>query len=288
MALTVLEQAIQQYYATDRPLRIKEATWARYLVPQVDFASWTLRTLGWTGDEVVLDIGAGTGSHYERLMRDKPHLRYYALDLSPQMLRCHPGEAGRLACADALRLPYADASFDVVMANDMLYHLADLDRCLREIKRVMKPAGRLLAATESLFSLPELQVLLRRAIVLLSRNGANADPPLAPVDAFALENGARILRRHFYAVVRHDLPAALHFPDIEPALDYVDSMRGLREHSLPADVDWDDMMLIMRQQMTQLSKLLGKLELTVAFGALIASDKGGFIKDFVARGGGRA
>ncbi|MCY4463916.1 MAG: class I SAM-dependent methyltransferase [Chloroflexi bacterium] len=288
MSLTVLEQAIQRYYATDRNLRIKEETQARYLVPQVDLASWTLDTLDWTGDELVLDIGAGRGSHYERLMRDKPHLRYYALDLSPQMLLCHPGDAGRLACADAMRLPYADDSFDVVMANDMLYHLADLDEGLREIKRVMKPDGRLLAATESMFSLPELQVLLRRAIVLLSRNGANADPPLAPVNAFALENGVRILGRYFFAVVRHDLPAALHFPDIEPALDYVDSMRGLREHGLPADVNWDDMMLIMRQQMTQLSKLLGKLELTVVSGAIVASDRGGFIKDFVARGGGQA
>lgn len=287
MALTVLERAIQHYYATDRNLRIKEEMRARYLVPQVDLASWTLDTLDWTGDESVLDIGAGTGSHYERLMRDKPHLHYFALDLSPQMLLCHPGDAGRLACADAMRLPYADDSFDVVMANDMLYHLADLDSGLREIKRVMKTSGRLLAATESMFSLPELQVLLRRAIVLLSRNGANAEPPLAPVDAFALENGARILGRHFFAVVRHDLPAALHFPDIEPALDYVDSLRGLREHGLPADVNWDDLMLIMRQQMTQLSKLLGKLELTVIFGAMIASDRGGFIKDFVARGGGR-
>ncbi|MCY4246399.1 MAG: class I SAM-dependent methyltransferase, partial [Chloroflexi bacterium] len=110
MISNILEQTIQQYYATDRSLRIQEATRARYLVPQVDFASWTLNMLDWRGDEFVLDIGAGTGSHYERLMRDKPRLRYYALDLSPYMLRCHPGEARRLACADALRLPHPDAT----------------------------------------------------------------------------------------------------------------------------------------------------------------------------------
>ncbi|MYA93172.1 MAG: methyltransferase domain-containing protein [Chloroflexi bacterium] len=285
MALTALEQATQRYFATDRNLRMKEATHARYLVPQVDLASWVLHTLDWTDAQTVLDIGAGTGGHYERLMRVMPNLRYYALDLSPQLLRCHPCAAERLAYADALRLPYTDASFDVVMANDMLYLLTDLDSCLREVKRVLKPDGRLLAATESVVNLPELQVLLRRAIVLLSRNGAKVDVPVAPVGAFALENGARILRRHFYAVVRHDLPATLHFPDIEPALDYIDSLRGLREHGLPADVDWDDLMLIMRQQISQLCKVLGKLELTVAYGAMIASDGGDFIKDFVARGG---
>ncbi|MCY4245963.1 MAG: hypothetical protein OXE95_00120, partial [Chloroflexi bacterium] len=101
-------------------------------------------------------------------------------------------------------------------------------------------------------------------------------------------NGARIMRRHFLAGKRHLYPATLHIPDVQPALDYIDSMRGLREPGLPAEVDWDDMMLIMRQQMTQLSKILGKLELSVVVGAIIASDSGGFIKEFVARGGGRA
>ena len=278
-------QAIQRHFATDRNLRIKEETQAQYLVPRVDMARWTLDNIRWREDDAVLDIGAGRGSHYARLQQDQPGVRYYALDNSPQMLLTHPGDPQRLSRADAMRLPYADNSFDVVMANHILYHMPDVDACLREIKRVMKPDGRLLAATESMFSLPELQVLLRRAIVLLSRNGSNADAPAAPVDSFALENGANVLSKHFYAVVRYDLPASLHFDDIEPALDYVDSMRELRQGGLPNDVHWDDMMLIMRQQMMQLRKLLGKLELSVVAGALVATDSGGFIADFVRRGG---
>ena len=281
-------QALARYYATDRNLRIQEETHARFLAPRVDMVSWTLGVINWQGNEVVLDIGAGRGSHYSRLKRDQPQVQYYALDLSPQLLQCHPGESGQLTRADALQLPYADASFDVVMANHMLYHLPDIDAALREMKRVLKPDGRMLAATDSQFSLPELQVLLRRAIVLLSRHTPNAEPPALPCDPFALENGTRILSRHFYSVVRHDLPAALHFNNVEPALDYVDSMRDLRESGLPSDVRWDDMMLIMRQQMTQLRQLMGKLELTVVAGALLASDSGDFIADFVARGGGNA
>ena len=281
-------QALARYYATDRNLRIKEETHARFLAPQVDMVSWTLGVINWQGDEVVLDIGAGRGSHYSQLSRDLPQARYYALDLSPQLLQSHPCDGGQLTRADAMQLPYADDSFDVVMANHMLYHLPDIDACLREIKRVMKPDGRVLAATDSQFSLPELQVLLRRAIVLLSRHNASAEPPALPCDPFALENGVRILARHFYSVVRHDLPAALHFDNIEPALDYVESMRDLRESGLPSDVRWDDMMLIMRQQMTQLRQLMGRLELTVSAGALLASDSGDFIADFVARGGGNA
>ena len=60
-------------------------------------------------------------------------------------------------------------------------------------------------------------------------------------------------------------------------------MRDLRQHSLPADVGWDDMMLIMRQQITQLIQLMGKLELNAVAGALVASDCGDFIQDFIER-----
>lgn len=275
--------AIRRYYATDRNLRINEETRAKYAIPKVDFIRWTLGAIDWTGDEVLLDIGAGTGGHYACLVQDQPDITYFALDLSPNLLLNHPCAADHLAQGDAMRLPFSDDSFDIVMANHVLYHLADVEAGLVEIKRVLKPDGRVLAATDSLQTLPELQVLIRRAIVLLSKNGAQANPPSLPCDGFALENGTRILSRHFYAVVRHDLPCQLVFDDVEPALEYLDSMRELRQGELPDDVSWDDMMLIMRQQMTQLLQLVGKLELHLALGALVASDCGGFIGDFVAR-----
>ena len=182
-----------------------------------------------------------------------------------------------------MRLPYSDDSFDIVMANHMLYHVADIEAGLTEIKRVLKPDGRVLAATDSLQNLIQLQMLIHRANVFLSNNGANVNPPALPCEAFALENGTRILARHFYAVVRHDLPCQLVFDDVEPALQYLDSMRELRQDSLPDDVNWDDMMLYMRQFMTQLMGANGKLEFDLAIGALVASDRGGFIHDFITR-----
>ena len=286
MAMAAAEQgeAIRRYYATDRNLRILEETYAQYCVPRTDFVNWTLDAIGWAGDEAVLDIGVGTGSHYACLLQRQPGISYFAVDLSPYLLSQHPCNAGRLAYGDALRLPYSDNAFDVVMANHVLYHVADVDSCLREIKRVLKPDGRLLASTDSLQTTPELQVLIRRAIILLSDNGSQVQPLCLPCDAFALENGTRILARHFYAVVRHDLPGILTFDAVDPALEYLESMRDLRQHDLPANVSWDDMMLIMHQQMTQLLQLLGKLEINIGYGALVASDCGDFINEFVTCG----
>ena len=277
--------AIRRYYATDENLRIHDKTYSTYTVPKIDFVRWTLGTLDWRGGETVLDIGAGRGRHFTRLTDLVPDIRYYALDLSQMMLVNHPAGGGRLTHSDAMRLPYADHSFDVVMANHVLYHLDDIDGGLAEIKRVLKPDGRLLAATDSIHTLPELQILLRRAIVLLTSNGAaQVHPPDLPSDAFALENGTRMLARHFFAVMRHDLPSQLVFTAADPAMDYLESMRGLRQHSLPDDVEWDNMMLMMRQQIDQLIRMMGKLEISRVCGALIASDRGGFIGEFVERG----
>jgi ubiquinone/menaquinone biosynthesis C-methylase UbiE len=49
----------------------------------------------------------------------------------------------RLARADAMRLPFADATFDVVTANDSMEHFADPAGALRELARVVRPGGRL-------------------------------------------------------------------------------------------------------------------------------------------------
>ena len=180
------DEAIRRYYASDHNLRVLDETCAKYAVPRTDFATWTLDTLDWTGDDVILDIGAGSGNHYSRLIQNQPNIVYYALDLSANLLSRHPGPADRLALGDALELPYADDSFDVVMANHVLYHLRDIDSALVEIKRVLKPDGRILASTDSLHTTPELQVLIRRAVVLLSENGSQVEPLTLPCASFAL------------------------------------------------------------------------------------------------------
>nr|MCU0514953.1 class I SAM-dependent methyltransferase [Anaerolineae bacterium] len=251
---------LRRQYATDENLRIRQETHDKYTVPKKNFIEWALQSLHWRGDEKVLDVGSGPGLYYTHLKALYPQIDYYALDLIPAMLSNHPAERQRLINGDILRLPLADQQFDVVMANHMLYHIEDVEGAVQELRRVLKPGGVLMVATNSTQTMPELQVLMRRAIVLLTRQGASqVRAPAMPSDHFALENGTRILSRHFYAVVRYDLPGMLVFPDVEPAIAYLESTRDLREPHLPADVVWDDVMMIMRQQINQLIKHLGEL-----------------------------
>ncbi|MCW2571089.1 MAG: ubiE [Frankiales bacterium] len=92
----------------------------------------------------VLDVAAGTGTSTAALARSGARL--VGCDFSLGMLRigakaAHPGVA--LVAGDALRLPFADASYDAVTTSFGLRNTADVDRTLRELLRVTKPGGRL-------------------------------------------------------------------------------------------------------------------------------------------------
>lgn len=272
---------VREQYATHDNLKIRQEIHEQYTVPKVHFPAWAIERLDLKSDKSILDVGCGTGIYHNALVDTGHAHRYCGVDLSMGMLAEHSAP-DRVTVSDVVKLPFADDSFDVVMANHMLYHIPDISAAIKEMHRVLKPEGVLMAATNSIHTMPELQVLMRRAIVLLTRHGpAQVRAPALPSDEFALENGSRILAKHFYAVVRHDLPNTLVFPDVEPAMAYLESTRNLREAQLPPDVVWEDVMMIMRQQINQLIKHLGELVINKQIGVLIASDDGGFVHEFV-------
>ena len=89
-----------------------------------------------------LDLGCGTGILGPEL---RTASRAIGLDLSREMLRRAQGYHGR-AIGDMNALPFKDASFDTVFARGALHHSADLGSALLEVRRVLKPGGRLVAA----------------------------------------------------------------------------------------------------------------------------------------------
>ena len=97
---------------------------------------------------VALDVGAGTGDLAQELRRQGA-ARVVGVDFSREMLVAAQvkaaGVGGGLswALADALRLPFADDTFDCVTNAFLLRNLADLSAGLAEMARVLKPGGRL-------------------------------------------------------------------------------------------------------------------------------------------------
>lgn len=127
--------------------------WARYVDRSLGLLRPHLAGRAW-GD--VLDVGCGTGALLPRLAAWNARVSAYAgLDPSPAMLR-QAAEAARapveggpapragFAAGEAEALPFASASFDVVLSASALHYFADAPRALAEMRRVLRPSGRLL------------------------------------------------------------------------------------------------------------------------------------------------
>ena len=113
-----------------------------------------LQLLSVTPGEVVLEVGVGTGCSLKEIANSVgENGRAYGIDITPQMLemtRKRLQKAGlvdrvELHEGDARSMPYEDNKFDAVYMTSTLelFDTPDIPRVLKEIKRVLKPSGRL-------------------------------------------------------------------------------------------------------------------------------------------------
>ncbi len=110
---------------------------------------WRAKAVGLlalSGTEEVLDVCTGTGDLAVALLEGGAR-RVEGCDFAPEMIRLADEKAGdriHFSVADALDLPFEDASFDVATVAFGVRNYHDLDRGLRELARVLRPGGRLL------------------------------------------------------------------------------------------------------------------------------------------------
>jgi ubiquinone/menaquinone biosynthesis C-methylase UbiE len=101
-----------------------------------------------------LEIGAGTGYFTLNMLRAGLIEQATCSDISPGMLATLKANAKHLGLqvktkpADAERLPFADASFDLVFGHAVLHHIPDLERAFGEFARVLAPGGTIMFAGE--------------------------------------------------------------------------------------------------------------------------------------------
>ncbi len=116
--------------------------------------TYVLRQFGVFGAQQVLDVGAGAG-HFS--LAAAPRLeggRLYSVDVDAGMLKRLVDEARRLGhthihtiCGDACKpkgIPLADNIVDKILATNVFFQIDDRDAFVAEMKRLLKPQGRIL------------------------------------------------------------------------------------------------------------------------------------------------
>jgi SAM-dependent methyltransferase len=142
-----------------------------------------------------------------------PDAALHGLDMSAAMLadvRKRFGHRVAVVRGDIERLPYRDATFDVIATCWTLYFMNDIDAALEEIKRCVKPAGRVVAATVAADHMHEFDDLVAEAV--LEALGRDRDPDISV--RFNVENGEAYMRRHFDDVDLREWRGEMRLPDV--------------------------------------------------------------------------
>lgn len=113
------------------------------------------------GSERVLELGPGPGYFSVEIARRLPHGRLALFDIQPEMLdkarrrlqRSGFGDVGYTVGQAAAGLPFADSTFDVAFLAAVIGEVPDQQNCLRSLRRVLRPRGRLVLA--EMFSDPD-------------------------------------------------------------------------------------------------------------------------------------
>jgi SAM-dependent methyltransferase len=198
-------EVVRREYETEAGLKARASAYAA--LRTFEAADAALEAVREAGPRRVLEVGCGWGWFAERLTRELG-VEVVAIDLSPRMVELARDRGVAARVADVQELPFDDAEFDVAVANWMLYHVPDLDRGLAELARVLRPGGRLVAATNGLRHLRELWSLVGR------------DRASEPLRFFA-ETGDEPLRRHFSRVERRDFTGPVTFASHEDLRGYI-------------------------------------------------------------------
>lgn len=212
------------------------STAAAYLTSPTHASGADLQTLAAeiasTPGAAVLDLGCGAGHASFALA---PHARaVLAYDIAPQMLATVAAAARERGLGNirteqgaAERLPFADASFDWVASRLSAHHWHDVPRALAEVRRVLKPGGRVLLIDVAGADHPLLDTHLQAVEVL--RDGSHirnyrADEWLALFAGAGFE--ARIRERWRLSIEFAPWLARMRTPETRAA-----AIRSLWEHA---------------------------------------------------------
>lgn len=206
----------QQYGTTDR-LRTRRAVWGDTADGRNPRRTALAEILA-VSPSLFLEIGCGTGEFARSVQDALPTARVIATDASEAMVLATAGNGVVAQVARADDLPCDDASVDAAYAGWMLYHVPDLDAALAEVRRVLRPGGVFVAATNGDDHLADL---------LTAAGGTRL------VTGFSSRNGADALRRHFGDVSQEDFATRATFADHAAAVAYLATFREELAAGLP-------------------------------------------------------
>lgn len=244
--LTNMENSLKSQYQNSTNISARIHLHKLYAINKTGWFPWVYQQCKIVDDMQILELGCGNGALWKENFNLLPaNIHIILNDISEGMLRDtkreielleqslnadtdsgipenhrYTGSRFDFNAFDCHRIPYKDDSFDLVLANHVLFYCNKLDDVLCEIRRVLKPGGTLICSTYGSSHMKEITDLVQdfNSLITLSADKL--------YERFGLENGAVLLAPYFANVKMQIYEDALVVNQAEPLIEYILSCHG--------------------------------------------------------------
>lgn len=224
--VTNIERDLYSQYKDSKNTSVRIKLHEDYKVNPLGWYEWIYSLLNIKSSDNVLEIGCGNGELW-RVNRVKlpENVSIILSDISPGMI--HDAKENiedfskfSYQIFDCNHIPYKDESFDMLIANHMLFYLKDRASIFHEIKRVLKPGGTFICSTYGKEHMKEISELVKEYDQRIMLSNVNL------YEIFGLDNGEIELKQYFTSVEKLKYKDFLKINQSDPLVDYIMSCHG--------------------------------------------------------------
>ena len=225
--LTGMENSLKAQYRNSTNISARIRLHRLFSSNKQGWFPWIYEQCQITEGMKILELGCGNGRLWiENKAKLPADCEIILSDISEGMIRDVRREQSlqddrfSFAAFDCHAIPYEDVSFDLVIANHVLFYCKDVDRVCSEVGRVLKPGGRFVCGTYGVAHMQEVSRLVTQFDDRITLSGENL------YEHFGKENGAQALAPYFAEVDWQQYEDALIVTQAEPLIEYVLSCHG--------------------------------------------------------------
>ena len=224
--LTAMDQSLSMQYKNATNISARIRLHRDYSVNQEGWFPWLFSNLHLKPGMKILELGAGNGALWsQNIAKVSKNVTIVLSDISEGILADARKTIGdhpqfQYSVFNAQKIPFADNTFDLVIANHMLFYCDDIPKALQEVRRVLKSGATFTCSTYSQKHMHEITDLVQNYnanIVLSSTN---------LYERFGLDNGRQILQPYFKDISCHKYQDAIELSDSMPIISYILSCHG--------------------------------------------------------------
>lgn len=225
--LTGMEKSLKTQYRDASNISARIRLHHEFSTNPLGWFPWVYQQCGILEGQKILEIGCGNGALWTENRSSLPDTLQVTLsDVSSGMLRDARRSIGAddprfsFRSFDCREIPYPDDTFDLVIANHVLFYCPDPGAVFSEVRRVLKKGGRFICSTYGKSHMQEISALVQEfdSRIVLSAEKL--------YEQFGLENGADLLAPYFSDISCRRYEDSIELDRAEPLIEYILSCHG--------------------------------------------------------------